>query len=146
MLYRRERRVAPWLVTLITAVLVLPLGFWWGRSSAPEPTLAEVLQPSLNELREAKGALDIVLLEYERATAGNRESLEAARNAVKFSGERFADVTTLRVLYPTAYQRGAASFQDLRAALNNQAPVPQVEDLVEQLRSELDAFEANVGN
>ncbi len=146
MLYRRERRIAPWLVALVTAVLVLPLGFWWGRSSAPEPTLAEVLQPSLNELREASGALDIVLLEYERAATGSRESLEAARNAVKFSKERFGNVTTLRVLYPAAYQRGVATLQDLKAALAEQAPVPQVEDLVERLRSELDALEPNVGN
>lgn len=141
MLYRRERRLSPWLVALATAVLMLPLGFWLGRSSAPEPTLTEVLQPSLDLLREVNGALDIVLLEYERARSGSQASLEAARSAAHRSEERLKSAVFLRALYPGPYRQALATLQSVNDAMVAQTPVGRVGRLVRQLREELAALQ-----
>jgi hypothetical protein len=137
MLYRRERHLSPWLVALVTALLVLPLGFWLGRGSAPEPTLTEVLQPSLDLVREVDGALDIVLLEYERAHSGSQASLEAARSAAHRSEERLKNAALLRALYPVSYKQAMDSLRSLSDAIVAQTSVGQVEHLVRQLRDEL---------
>jgi hypothetical protein len=137
MLYRRERRLSPWLVALATAVLMLPLGFWLGRSSAPEPTLTEVLQPSLDLVREVDGALDIVLLEYKRARSGSQASLEAAKSAAHRSEEYLSNATLLRTLYPISHKQALETFHKLDTALENEAPSRRVERLVMQLRAEL---------
>jgi hypothetical protein len=142
MLYRRERRLSPWLVALATAVFVLPLGFWLGRSSAPEPTLTEVLQPSLDLVREVDGALDIVLLEYKRARSGSQASLEAAKSAVHRSEERLKSAKLLRVLYSGPYKQALRTLQKLsNATMVARTPVGQVEYLVKQLRVELTALQ-----
>lgn len=140
MLYRRERRFSPWLVALATAALVLPLGFWLGHSSAPEPTITEVLQPSLDLVRNVNGALDIVLLEYKRAHSGNQASLEAAASAVRLSEARLESAALLSTLYPAPYKQALGTLQQLGIAVASLTPVDRVEILVKQLRGELNTL------
>lgn len=99
MLYRRQRNLSPLLVT-VAALLGLALGFLAGRATAPRPTLASLVAPSVAHVRQASGALEIVPLEYARAQQGNAGSLEAARSAARQAQSELDAATLLRQSQP----------------------------------------------
>ncbi|HEX7022521.1 MAG TPA: hypothetical protein VF171_06665 [Trueperaceae bacterium] len=138
MLYRRERRTPLWLAIVISLVVALPLGFWLGRATAPHATLHDVLAPAHELVREAAGALDIVLLEYGRAQQGNEASLKAARSAAARSRSRLEEAApALAALYPERYRRARTAEISLQEALAAQAPQEEVSNLVKELQQRL---------
>ncbi len=145
MLYRRERRIPIWLVLVATLVVALPLGFVLGRLSSPRPSLADLLQPSIDAVREAQGTLDIVELEYARArspdgasdTKGSRASEEAAAEAAARGLARLRSASALATLYPAAVRDAEAAFERLHRDIVAKAPVAEVDADVRGLRGDL---------
>lgn len=137
MLYRRERRLAPWLIALLCILVSLPLGFLLGRLSAPAATLEEVLEPATAQVRQAAGVLDIVPLEYERAHAGSKASLEAVASASAQSLKALQGATTLQTLYPAKVQAVKQALAALDAATTADAPVAEIEAQVEALQAQI---------
>ncbi|UBV44479.1 hypothetical protein LAJ19_16980 (plasmid) [Deinococcus taeanensis] len=112
MLYRRQRNLSPLLVTS-AAVLGLALGFFAGRATAPQPTLASLLTPGVEHARKASGALEIAALEYARAQEGNASSRDAARSAARQAHAELDAATLLRQLNPGGFREAQAALAAL---------------------------------
>lgn len=147
MLYRRQRHLPPYLVAAITAVIVFPLAFVLGRSTKPSPTLSAQLTPSLYAVQQAQGTLDVVGLEYARATGGQigaqpqpGPSLTAARDAARKGLDDLDRATDLTRLYPNEARTARADFEALIRAIDQRAPLGTVRTLTGELRSDLAAL------
>ncbi|GMA14200.1 hypothetical protein E5F05_02795 (plasmid) [Deinococcus metallilatus] len=117
MLYRRQRKLSPLLVTA-AALVGLALGFVAGRATAPEPTLASLVGPEVEHVRQASGALEIVPLEYARAQQGNTSSLAAARSAARQAQSELDAATLLRQLNPGGFREAQAALVALTSAID----------------------------
>jgi hypothetical protein len=137
MLYRPHRASLPRWLLLSVALLGLVLGFLGGRLSAPEPTLQALLAPAAQRLRQANGALDIVGLEYVRATQGRAGSQAATQAAVRDARQQLGQATPLRTLYPEPFQALDQTFGQLQGAVTQHAPATRVQALVDRLQAEL---------
>ncbi|WP_102124871.1 hypothetical protein [Deinococcus planocerae] len=126
MLYRRQRNLSPLFVT-VAALVGLALGFLAGRATAPQPTLASLVAPSVTHVRQASGALEIVPLEYARAQQGNASSLDAARNAARQAQAELDAATLLRQLNPGGFREAQAALADLTRTLDTNGSPQAVE-------------------
>ena len=147
MLYRRQRHVSPALVALITAAVVFPLAYFLGRGTAPSPDLSTELTPAIYAVQHAQGTLDVVDLEYARAT-GNvataqpqpGSSLTAAGDAARRGLTDLDQAIDLARLYPDRARTARADFEALVRAIDRRAPLGEVQDLTDSLRTDLAAL------
>ncbi len=147
MLYRRQRDFPAYLVALITAVVLFPLGFLLGRGTAPTPSLSTDLTPSIYAVQQAQGTLDVVDLEYARAAADQPgdipkpgASLTAARDAARSGLQDLARATDLARLYPSRARAARADFEALVRAIDQRADGDAVRTQTTQLRGDLAAL------
>lgn len=144
MLYRRQRHFPAYLAALITAVVVFPLAFLLGRGTAPTPGLATQLTPSIYAVQHAQGTLDVVDLEYARATDGGQslaarpgENLTAAEDAARRGLDDLDQATDLARLYPDRARQARADFEALLRAIGRRAGLDEVKTLTGALRADL---------
>ncbi len=147
MLYRRQRHFPAYLAVLITAVVVFPLAFLLGRATAPTPSLATQLTPSIYAVQHAQGTLDVVDLEYARATGGGQsagaqtgDSLTAAKDAARRGLDDLDQATDLSRLYPDRARQARADFEALLRAIDRRAALDEVKTLTGALRADLAAI------
>ncbi len=138
MLYRKQGPAVNLWLLLGTALLTLVLGFVAGRLTAPRPTLTALLVPDQQHLRQASGALDIVLLEYDRAVQGNPQSREASLKAVAKAQEELANSSIFKQLFSGRIAQLKQELNTLRQAVQDQAPETDVRRLVRNARTDLD--------
>lgn len=137
MLYRKQR--APlnlWLI-LGTAVLALALGFLAGRMTAPPATLAALVAPDRQHLRQASGALDIVDLEYARALQGNAQSAAASLSAVQRAQSDVARLQVLKQVMPTQVRAAEEALAGLGRAIQQREGQDKVTRLIREVRDRL---------
>jgi hypothetical protein len=147
MLYRRQRNVSPTLVALITAVVVFPGAFFLGRGTAPSPNLSTELTPAIYSVQHAQGTLDVIDLEYARATGqvatGQPQpgaSLTAAQDAARRGLTDLDQAIDLARLYPEKARTARADFEALLRAIDRHAPLGEIRDLTDALRIDLSAL------
>ncbi len=146
MLYRRERKFPAWLAALIAAVVVFPIAFFVGRGTAPSPELGDLLMPSVQAVRSAEGALDIVALEYARATdpdtdaQGALASGQAALAAARKGAAELERARDLASINPAGMESARAAFRTLVRALEDGAEPSDVLDLKDSVATTLDAL------
>jgi hypothetical protein len=145
MLYRRQRHFPAYLAALITAVVVVPLAFLLGRGTAPSPSLATQLTPSIYAVQHAQGTLDVVDLEYARAAADGTAaqpgvSLTAAKDAATRGLDDLDQATDLARLYPDRARQARADFEALLRAIDRHSAVEEVKTLTGALRADLAAL------
>lgn len=147
MLYRRQRRFPAALAALVTAVVVFPLGYFIGRGTAPNPDLATELTPAIYAVQHAQGTLDIVDLEYARASAGqpgdvpvSGASLTAAADAARRGLADLDQAVDLARLYPDRARAARSDFEALVRAVERRASADEVRTLTGELRGDLAAL------
>jgi len=147
MLYRRQRRFPPALAAVIAAVVVFPLGYLVGRGTAPAPDLATELTPSIYAVQHAQGTLDIIDLEYARASADQPgavaqpgASLSAAGDAARRGLADLDQAVDLARLYPDRARTARSDFEALLRAIDRRAPLDEVRTLTGELRADLAAL------
>jgi hypothetical protein len=145
MLYRRQRHFPAYLAALITAVVVVPLAFLLGRGTAPSPSLATQLTPSIYAVQHAQGTLDVVDLEYARAVpdgaaAQPGASLTAAKDAARRGLDDLDQATDLARLYPDRARQARADFEALLRAIDRHSALDEIKTLTGALRADLAAL------
>lgn len=137
MLYRKQRAPLNLWLTLGTGVLALALGFLAGRMTAPPATLAALVAPDQQHLRQASGALDIVDLEYARALQGNAQSAAASWNAVQQAQADVAQVQVLRQVMPAQVRAAQEALSGLGRAVKQQKGKSRIAQLIQDVRERL---------
>ena len=134
-------------VILAVALLALIVGgiagFLIGRSTADEPTLPELVADLEEDLRPAGAALELVPLEYGQAAGGSggeteyAAALSQAETAVTtIEGAR----DDLDALSPERAERAAQAVEAVRAAVEDRAPVAEVERAAQEATAALGAL------
>lgn len=137
MLYRKQGpTLNRWLI-VGTGLLALILGFLTGRLSAPQATLASLLAPDQQSLRQASGALDIAALEYARARQDSAQSQTASLNAVKEAQRQFEQSKDVQQLFPEQARQAKEALGMLSQAVQRRAAVDEVNRLLEKARTAL---------
>jgi hypothetical protein len=149
-LYRQPGRTATRtlvLIVLATIVVAGGVGYAIGRSTAPDPSLADQVSDLRSDLRPATQAFEFMPNEYSQAVRGGRvvsaaeykgvqSSLDRARTAVDGAA---SDLRALDAEQAAAIERSLAA---LRVAVERRADPVQVEQLAGAAR---DSVRAAVG-
>ncbi|WP_272976933.1 hypothetical protein [Deinococcus geothermalis] len=140
MLYRRQRNLSPLLIT-VAAVLGLALGFLTGRATAPAPTLARLMAPSVEHTRKAAGALEIVPLEYARAQQGSTSSFDAALSAARQAQAELDEATLFRQVNPSGFREAQSALAALVRAVETRRAADVVRMNVTRAQTALQALQ-----
>jgi hypothetical protein len=117
-------------------------GFAIGRSTAEEPTLAELVGDLQEELRPAEAALELVPLEYGQAAGGSggeteyAAALAQAETAVSTVAAARED---LAAISPERADETLNAVEAVHAAVEDRAPVPTVERAAREASAALNA-------
>jgi hypothetical protein len=132
-LYRepgRRRALVGWIVAVAALAAGLGGGYALGRSSAPEPTAAAVVERLRADLRPVAGGLELLPTEYPqtRGGAGGEEAavrgdLDRIRSGLRAAGP------DLRMLAPDAARELERAVAALEAAIGARASPAEVERL-----------------
>lgn len=137
MLYRKQSGILNRWLIVGTSLLTLIVGLLAGRLSAPQATLASLLAPDQQFLRQASGALDIAALEYARARQGSAQSQTAALNAVKEARRQLEQSTDVQQLFPEQARQAKEALGMLSQAVQRRAAVNEVNQLLARARTAL---------
>jgi len=136
-LYRQPGRTATRtlvLIVLATIVVAGGVGYAIGRSTAPDPSLADQVSELRSDLRPATQAFEFMPNEYSQAVSGGRVVREAEYQGVRSSLDRArsaidkakADLRALNPEQAAAIERNLAA---VRAAVERRAEPAEVERL-----------------
>ncbi|GGO33274.1 hypothetical protein [Deinococcus humi] len=137
MLYRKQRAPLNLWLLLGTALLTLALGFLAGRMTAPPATLAALVAPDQQHLRQASGALDIVDLEYARALEGNAQSAAASLSAVEQAQSEVAQLQVVKQLMPAQVRAAEEALAGLERAVRQREGKSKVTQWIQDVRERL---------
>jgi hypothetical protein len=138
-LYREVRRPTRWVAAALALVLVVGLGAGWaaGRATAPEPSLADALAKTRNQVSEVLAGLDLVGIEYSQGTVEPAAALAAAERA----RESFSGVEDdLAALDAAATEQVESLLAELERLIADRAPEARVQSAAEQAADELRAI------
>lgn len=146
-LYRQPNRFTRRTLAIVgVAALVggLAVGYVVGRSSAPNPSLADNISSLRSDLNPAQQGLELSRTEYGQAVKGGRVAEPTEYRAAKSDVQRAEDAVAgarsdLRVLDP----RGAAALERavkaLSVAIDSREPAARVDKLSKQASTALQA-------
>lgn len=111
-------------------VIALVVGFALGRSSAGEPTAAEVVASLREELAPVRGGLDLLPTEYAEVESGaGGESAAVDGDLDRIRTALRAAAPDLRALDAERLAALEASLEALYSAVDERAPASRVEQL-----------------
>jgi ATP-dependent exoDNAse (exonuclease V) alpha subunit len=133
-LYRQPGRTATRTLALIVAVTVIVaggIGFAIGRSTAPDPSLAEQVSDLRSDLRPATQAFEFMPNEYRQAVSGGRVVRQAEYGGVRSSLDRAQSAIDksrgdLRALNPEQAAAIDRNLAAVRAAVDRRADPAEV--------------------
>ena len=144
----RQSGGSGWRVALIAAAVALliggAIGYAIGRSTAPEPSLAEQVADLQDRLQPTLDGLALVPDHYAQGIkAGGEVQYEGAIQQATAARDGFAaESGDLQALDPAAYEDATKALGDLVDAIEAREPPAHVNRLVEQAQA---AVEASAG-
>jgi hypothetical protein len=141
-LYRvasRRSRLFGLLVPAIALVVGLGIGLLVGRTTAPEPSLSDVLADEASHVAEARTALDVLTIEYPQSVSSPTE-YGGAQADVRHAQEALAAAEGLGAVDPSAYRRATALVAEVAALVERKAPPAAVEARVRAAEEALAAL------
>jgi hypothetical protein len=146
-LYREVGRIRPGILVagaLIALAIGFGAGFATGRSTAPEPSLADAVSSVQDEIRRATDALELVTIEYEQAVADGAVQAPSEYEAARADAARAREIfdsrrAELELLSPEATAEAETALGALAEQIDARADPPDVastaEEAAEALRS-----------
>jgi hypothetical protein len=141
-LYRvasRRSRLFGLLVPAIALVVGLGIGLLVGRTTAPEPSLSDVLADEASHVAEARTALDVLTIEYPQSVSSPTE-YGGAQADVRHAQEALAAAEGLATVDPSGYRRATALVAEVAALVERKAPPAAVEARVRAAEEALAAL------
>ena len=133
-LYREvsRRRRLPLLAAAAALLVGIAAGFVVGRSTAPEPSVANALEKIAVDLDTARDALELVAIEYPQGVSGGRVTAPTEYDAANADLERSREAfeRAQSGLGPLAVEDAAEverMLVELAALVERKAPAPAVE-------------------
>jgi hypothetical protein len=131
---------------LITGLLVGCLaGFLIGRSTAPDPSLSELVADARAELAPVAAGLELVPVEYGNAVRSGRvvepTEYEASQAAVARAEQALtAAGTDLRAIDPAGYAAAVESMKLLSSAIEARAAAARVDTLAQAASAKVESL------
>jgi hypothetical protein len=146
-LYRQSRGARGRAVTIAAVIALLgggALGFVLGRSTAPEPSIAEQVADLQARVEPALDGLALVPDHYAQGLeAGGSVQYEGSVQQAEAAHDAFtAEAADLRAVNPAGYEAAEAKIEELLAAIEARKPPAEVKRLAAEAEAAVAAASA----